>query len=148
MATTTATITLSSSDLTGDALSLSTSAILTKGNSVTGLDQTTGVARKTLTSQDEVIVFDAGEYTATDPGFKVYLRNPSTVSSEYFTIKIADGSGITGSPAASVAGENMGRLYAGDWTLFPWDASADADITVSPSVATSMTLEYMLIFHV
>jgi hypothetical protein len=42
----------------------------------------------------------------------------------------------------------MGRLYAGDWTLFPWDASSDADITVSPSVATSMNLEYMLIFHV
>ena len=153
MATTTATITLSSSDLTGDALSLSSTSTLTKGNSVTGLDQTSGVARKTFTSQDEVIVFDANEYnasgsTVTDPGFKVYLRNPSTVSSEYFTIKIADGSGITGSPAASVAGENMGRLYAGDWTLFPWDASADADITVAPSVATSMTLEYMLIYHV
>jgi hypothetical protein len=155
MATTTASITLSSSDLTGDALSLSATATLTKGNSVTGLDQTSGVARKTFTSQDEVIVFDANEYnasgtavTVTNPGFKVYLRNPSTVSSEYFTIKIADGSGITGSPAASVAGENMGRLYAGDWTLFPWDASADADITVAPSVATAMTLEYMIIYHV
>lgn len=148
MATTTASITLSSSDLTGDALSLSATATLTKGNSVTGLDQTTGVARKTFTSQDEVIIFDAAEYSATDPGFKVYLRNPSTVSSEYFTLKIADGSGITGSPAASVAGENMGRLYAGDWTLFPWDASADADITAAPSVATAMTLEYMIIYHV
>jgi len=153
MATTNATITLSSSDLTGDALALSTSSTLTKGGTVTGLDQTTGVARKTFTSQNEVIIFDAAEYNAggtavTNPGFKVYLRNPSTVATEYFTIKIADGSGITGSPAASVAGENMGRLYAGDWTFFPWDASADADITVSPSVATAMTLEYMIIYHV
>ncbi len=46
MATTTATITLSSADLTGDALSLSTTATLTKGGTLTGLDQTTGVARK------------------------------------------------------------------------------------------------------
>ena len=70
------------------------------------------------------------------------------MSTEYFTIKIADGSTFTGTPLASATGENMGRLYAGDWTLFPWDASADADITVSPSVATAMTLEYMIIYHV
>ena len=148
MATTNATITLSSSDLTGDALALSTSSTLTKGGTVTGLDQTTGVARKTFTSQDEVVIFDESEYNASDPGYKVYLRNPSTVATEYFTIKIADGSGITGSPAASVAGENMGRLYAGDWTFFPWDATTDADITIKPSVATAMTLEYMIIYHV
>ena len=46
MATTTATITISSSDLTGDALSLSSTATLTKAGNATGLDQTTGVARK------------------------------------------------------------------------------------------------------
>ncbi len=148
MATTTASITLSSSDLTGDALSLSSTSTLTKGNSVTGLDQTSGVARKTFTSDDEVIIFGDADYSATDPGFKVYLRNPSTVSSEYFTIKIADAATITGSPAASVGGKNMGRLYAGDWTLFPYDASSASDITVTPSVATAMTLEYMIIYHV
>ena len=48
MATTTATITLSSSDLTGDALSLSSTATLTKAGTLTGLDQFTGVARKTF----------------------------------------------------------------------------------------------------
>ena len=41
MATTTATLTLSSGDLTGDALSLSTTATLTKAGTVTGLDQFT-----------------------------------------------------------------------------------------------------------
>jgi hypothetical protein len=143
MATTTATITLSSSDLTGDALSLSSTATLTKGNSVTGLDQTSGVARKTFTSTNEVVLFDETEYNATDPGFKVYLRNPSTVTSEYFTIKIGDGSA---NPATTY--ENMGRLYAGDWTLFPWDSDTNSDIIIKPSVATSMTLEYMLIYHV
>ncbi len=143
MATTNATITLSSSDLTGDALALSTSSTLTKGDTVTGLDQTTGVARKTFTSTDEVVIFDETEYTATAPGFKVYLRNPSTVATEYFTIKIGDGSAT---PAVTY--ENMGRLYAGDWTFFPWDADTNSDIIIKPSVATAMTLEYMIIYHV
>ena len=43
MATTTATITLNSADITGDALSLNKSATLTKANSNTGLDQFTGI---------------------------------------------------------------------------------------------------------
>ena len=50
MATTTATLTLSSADLTGDALSLSTTTTLTKAGTLTGLDQTTGVGRKTTSS--------------------------------------------------------------------------------------------------
>ena len=50
MATTTASITISSGDLTGDALSLSTTATLTKAGTSTGLDQTTGVARKVFPS--------------------------------------------------------------------------------------------------
>ena len=49
MATTTATITLASSDITGDTLSLSTTATLTKADSNEGLDQTQGVGRKTTT---------------------------------------------------------------------------------------------------
>ena len=48
MATTTASITISSGDLTGDALSLSNSTQLKKAGVSTGLDQTTGVARKFL----------------------------------------------------------------------------------------------------
>ena len=50
MATVTASLTLSSPDLTGDNLSLSTSSTLTKAGTVTGLDQTTGVSRKTFTT--------------------------------------------------------------------------------------------------
>ena len=49
MATTTATITLSSSDLLSDELALSTTATLTTAGSSTGVTQTTGLARKTIT---------------------------------------------------------------------------------------------------
>ena len=133
MATTTATITLSSSDLTGDALSLSTSGTLTKADSVTGLDQTTGVARKIYTQNTADTLLDGALYTAAK-AHKVYLRNPSTVATEYFTI--------------TVNAEEIGRLYAGDWAFFPWSAADDdADIKITPSVATTMTLEYLLIFE-
>lgn len=141
MPTTTASITLSSGDLTGDSLSLSSTSTLTKGNSVTGLDQTTGVNRKIFTATTEVVIFDEANFgSPTDPGHKIYLRNPSTTSSEYFTVKLGDGIG-------DVNGLEIGRLYAGDWMFIPYSADADTDITITPSVSTSMTLEYMAIYH-
>jgi len=133
MATTTATLTLSSSDLTGDALSLSTSATLTKQGGVTGLDQTTGVGRKTTLSDSAYVLFDGADYTAAK-AHKVYIKNTSTVSSEYCTL--------------SINSEEIGRLYAGDWCFLPWSASADTnDIKITPSISTTFTIEYMLVFE-
>jgi hypothetical protein len=129
MATTTATITLSSADLTGDALSLSSTATLTKAGTLTGLSQTTGIGRKTTTSTSQYTLFDGDAYASS--AHKVYLKNTSTVATEYFTIEINS--------------EQMGKLYAGDWCFFPWEANADTnDIKITPSVSTSLTLEYAL----
>lgn len=133
MPTTTATVTISSSDLTGDALSLSTTSTLTKAGSTTGLDQTTGVARKTTTSTSAVTIYSAATYTLTDAAHKVYVKNTSTVATEYCTITINT--------------QEVGRLYAGDWMLLPWSAASSADVKVTPSVATSFTFEHMLIYH-
>lgn len=133
MATTTATLTLSSADLTGDALSLSTTTTLTKADSVTGLDQTTGVGRKTTASTSAYVLFDADNYTA-DKNHKVYIRNTSTVATEYALV--------------TVNTEDVGRLYAGDWLFIPWSShDAANDIKITPSVSTSFTIEYMLIFE-
>jgi len=141
MATTTATLTLSSGDLTGDALSLSTTATLTKGNSSTGLDQTFGVNRKTYTAASEVVLFDETDFgAASDPAHKVYIRNTSTSSSEYVTVKLGDGVSDTNA-------QELGRIYGGDWMFIPYSAAADTDITVTPSVSSVLTLEYMAIYH-
>jgi len=132
MATTTATLTLSSADLTGDALSLSTTATLTKAGVTTGLDQTTGVARKFFaTSQTAYNLITAADYTA-DKAHKVYIKNTSTTAAEYVTVEL-------GSTNVS-----LGRLYAGDWTLIPFDGTNDIDIDTS---AVNMTVEYMVIFE-
>jgi len=109
MATVSASLTLTSEDLTTDSLSLSTISSLKKaGQKRTNLDNTTGVARKSTESTDQYTLFYADEYTA-DKAHKVYLKNTSVVASEFFTVSLDD--------------EVMGRLYAGDFAFFPWSAT-------------------------
>tara|TARA_R100001224_G_scaffold102795_1_gene75159 strand:- start:2193 stop:2597 length:405 start_codon:yes stop_codon:yes gene_type:complete len=130
MATTTATITINSTDLLSDELSLSTTATLTAAGSSTGLTDVSGLARKTVTGgHAQYTLFDGSDYTA-DKAHKLYLKNISTTAAEYFLI--------------TVNAEDVGRLYAGDWALIPWSAhDNDCDIKIDPS-ANDMTLEYML----
>lgn len=132
MATTTATLTLSSSDLTGDALSLTTTATLTKAGVTTGLDQTTGVSRKSFaTAQTAYTLIAAADYTA-DKAHKLYVKNISTTASEYITVEVG------------ASNLSLGRLYAGDWMLVPYDGNNDIDIDTS---AVNMTVEYMVIYE-
>lgn len=135
MATTTATIQLSSSDLTGDALSLVKSSAISKAGYTTGLDQTTGVGRKTTTSNAEFTLFQASDYApstgTTKKAHKLYLANASNVASENFRIE--------------VGGTLVGFIYAGDWAFIPW--SGQNDVTITPSENTTMTIEYMLIYE-
>ena len=129
MATTTAAITLTSTDLLTDVLSLSTVATLTTAGDVVGLTSTSGLGRKTTTSTAQYTLFDGSEYASA--AHKIYLKNVSTDPAQFFTIEINS--------------EQMGKLYAGDWAFFPWEANADTnDIKIAPSVSNSITLEYML----
>jgi len=130
MATTTATITLSSTDLLSDELALNTTATLTAAGNSTGLTLAGGLSRKKLASgHAQYTLFDGSDYTA-DKAHKIYLKNTSTTAAEYFLV--------------TVNAEDVGRLYAGDWALIPWSAhDADNDIKIDPSAA-DMILEYML----
>lgn len=132
MATTTATLTLSSADLTGDALALSTTATLTKAGTATGLDQTTGVSRKFFaTAQTAYNLVAAADYTV-DKAHKLYVKNTSTTAAEYVTVEVG------------ATNLSLGRLYAGDWMLVPYDGNNDIDIDTSD---VNMTVEYMVIFE-
>jgi len=128
MATVTADITLNSGDLSNNSLALYNTSTLTKAGGVDGLD-TFISASKTYTSSSTVDLIAVTGYTASAAN-KVYISNTSTAnpSTEYFTI--------------AVESEEIGRLYGGDWMFFPWDANTDDDITITPSVATTMTVEY------
>ena len=128
MATTTATINIASADLTDNALNFTNTATLNKRGNLEGLD-TIISATKTFASTSAVDLVTVTGFTATAAN-KVYIANTGTSESDYFTIGIQS--------------EEVGRLYGGDWMFIPWDANTDDDITITPSVATAMTAEYMV----
>ena len=108
MATTTATITLSSADLLSSALDFSTTNLLTTAGTGTGLTKTTGLARTNFTVGGTTpfpskIIYRANDATSNGAN-KVYLKNLSATGTEFFTVYIDQ--------------EEMGRLYAGDWHFF------------------------------
>tara|TARA_R100000935_G_C2774094_1_gene138881 strand:+ start:384 stop:776 length:393 start_codon:yes stop_codon:yes gene_type:complete len=128
MATTTATISLASGDLTSNALNITNTATLNKRGNEEGLD-TVISATKTFTSTSAVDLVAIAGFEA-GAANKVYIANTGKDNSEFFTIGIQT--------------EEIGRLYGGDWMFIPWDADTDDDITITPSVATAMTAEYIV----
>jgi hypothetical protein len=111
MATTTATVTINSTDLLTDELSLSSTATLTLAGNSTGLTSASGLSRTNFTNDP---VKSKKIYRSDDAlsggANKVYLKNLSVNAAQYFTVYIDQ--------------EEMGRLYAGDWAFFPWSATA------------------------
>jgi len=132
MATITASITLASPDLISNALAFTSTTNLSTAGTSTGISNTAGLARKTTESASQYILFDGDAYG--NGAHKIYLKNTETNAALYFTIEINS--------------EQMGKLYAGDWAFFPWEANADTnDIKITPSTSASHTLEYMLFFE-
>jgi len=136
MATTTATVSISSSDLTGDSLALTTTTTLTKAASPTvGLEQTTGVARKYYASAAANTLLSAADYATATQATKVYIKNLSGTKTDTVLVTVDGGAGTD---------LDLGKLYGGDWTFFPWDGANDINITTS---AAGMTVEYLVIFE-
>lgn len=133
MATTNATIGLAS-DVTDSSLSISNSTQLNTAGTTTGVNTMTSVT-KVLSSTNQVDLITTGSVSTTHA--YVYINNPSTDETKYFTVTI--GNAGAGSPTDT---EEIGRLYAGDFMWMPWDV--DDDICVTPSSADDMTVEYMV----
>ena len=132
MATTTVSLTISSGDLTGDSLSLSTTTQLKKAGNSTGLDQTTGVARKFFaTAQSNTTLIAASDFTA-GKAHKVYIKNTSTSNSEFVKVEMG------------ASNLSVGFLYGGDFLFIPYDGVNDIDIDTSDP---SMTVEFLVIYE-
>jgi len=126
------TLTSAAGDLTTNALALSTTASLTTAGTATAISNTAGLARKTTESASQYTLFDGDAYG--NGAHKIYLKNTETSAGLYFTIEINS--------------EQIGKLYAGDWAFFPWEANTDTnDIKIQPSTSASHTLEYMLFYE-
>ena len=133
MATTTATLTLTSSDLSSDPLSLSTTKTCYKAGTTIGLDQSTGLNKVYLTAVTPVDIITVPGATKAGNNAKVYIANLSTDDTEY--IIVTKGNNV------------IGRLYAGDYLWMPMEQKAVhlSDVEIAPSVATGMWVEYMMI---
>tara|TARA_R110002020_G_scaffold157166_1_gene339680 strand:- start:1156 stop:1581 length:426 start_codon:yes stop_codon:yes gene_type:complete len=141
MATTTATITLASTDIADNALSISNTATLYTAGTDTGLTETTGLARKKFATNSNTVLLDSGlasgvaaDVTA-DKSAKVYIKNINDRGdgTKYITILIVD--------------KEIGRLYGGDWMFIPWAGGSGKDIEFTASDTTETTLEYAVFYE-
>ena len=139
MATTTATITINS-DIPSYGFNLNTQMTMNQAGTNIGLEETTGLASRTFAGNTtQVVLVDVSAESITASGAnKVYIRNTGTDKTKHFKITLADATDDT---------EEIGRLYGGDWMLFPYLATdANEDIMIQPSSSDKMTVEYM-VFH-
>ena len=138
-----------------DGLAVNQTMTLNKADSTVGLELTTGLARRSFTSTNQVDLLTAGSGIAADvtasKSAKLYIKNVGSDSTKYFIIGKGNSSGSgteTTIDGSGTAYYRIGRLYGGDWMLIPWDAaSTTGDITIQPSSATKMDVEYMVFYE-
>ena len=131
MATTTATLTLSSADLLSDNLSLSATTTLYDAGTTTGLTQYDS-GRVEIPGDNNIYVLIDSTAAAVDKGNRVYIANKNTDETHYVIVSIDEAV--------------LGRLYAGDWMFIPWsqaDAAANLEVKAPNEVNA---IEYAL-FH-
>ena len=135
MATTTASISLSSSDLLSDNMSLSaTMTLYQNGTTATGLDEVNYHKANIPTGTS----FDLIEESAalSEDASYVYIILKNTDVTDYVKI--------------SINTEEIGRLYAGDWLFMPWDSDlthATTDSSIEIQAYTHEAVVEFALFH-
>jgi len=129
MATTTATLTLSSTDLLSDSLSVSATQTLYKAGTTTGLD---GIQyeRLEVPTGDVYDIVDATTAGANKAN-KIYIANKNTTETNYVDVYVAT--------------LNIGRLYAGDWMFIPLEAAAATQDVGVEAIGAAQDVEFALI---
>ncbi len=131
MATTTATITLSSADLLSDNLSLSSTATLYDGGTTTGLTQY-DMGKVDIPADSGGYILLDSTAAGVDKANRVYVINKNTDETHYVEMMIDE--------------TVLGRLYAGDWMYIPW-SQADAASNLEIKAPNELnTVEYAF-FH-
>ena len=125
MATTTATLSISSADLLPSSpLSISASSTLMKaGTSVGLLMMESGSGELTVAASNNGVVLKEATTAGIGTAAKVYICNKATDPTYYIQIKLHDAI--------------LGRLYAGDWMFMPWvQGDTDAEISLEAEGGT------------
>ena len=133
MATTTAMISLSSSDLqSGGNLAINASTTCMKAGLTTGLEKME-MGKNTLTVADGSTSLKVATTAGIDGASKVYLCNNATDDTFYIRLDLHD--------------TVVGRLYAGDWLFIPWsqnDVGAQGNDLIIQAIGGSCPYEYAI----
>jgi hypothetical protein len=132
MATTTATVTITSSDIMDNSVSISNSNTLYQAGTTTGIVETTGLAALKRTSISKIDLIEYDQDSVSGAAAKVYIKNTSSATDEYIQVFINS--------------VELGRLYGGDWMFVPWTGGSGEDIEVQPSSTDPVTIEYMALY--
>ena len=144
MATTTATITLASSDMMDNNISVSNTATLTNQGNDTGMTKTTGLSRLELSAVTKIVLFGAGGSTDSTPGTGSGL---AINKGRFYICNLNDRGDGTKYVNILLAAVEIGRLYGGDWMFIPWCAASGKDIEFTASDTTETTLEYTCFYE-
>ena len=135
MATTTASISLSSSDLLSDNMSLSaTMTLYQNGTTATGLDEC-NYHRANIPTGTSFDLIEESAALSEDASY-VYIILKNTDVTDYVKI--------------SINTEEIGRLYAGDWLFMPWDSDlthATTDSSIELQAYTHEAVVEFALFH-
>jgi len=130
MATTTASVSISSSDLQiGNQLALNASTTCMKAGLTTGLEKIE-MGKNTLTVADGTTSLKLASTAGVDGASKVYLCNNTTDETFYIRLDLHD--------------TIVGRLYAGDWLFIPWSQNDTTNELVIEAVGGSCPYEYAI----
>ena len=135
MATTTASLSISS-NIMSYPTNIYKTMTMKKLQSCNGLEETSGLRTKKFVNATAVSIIEEDEYTDTR-AHKVYIRNISSDKTNFFYVA------FHASAAAATTTEVIGKLYGGDWMLFPWLGSTDITVA-SITTEDDQYLEYMV----
>ena len=135
MATTTASISLNSSDLLSDNMSLSASMTLYQdGTTATGLDEVNYHKANIPTGTSFDLIEESAKLS--EDASYVYIILKNTDVTDYVKI--------------SINTEEIGRLYAGDWLFMHWDSdltASDTDSSIEIQAYTHEAVIEFALFH-
>ena len=135
MATINATISISS-DIMSYPARINKSMTMKKLASCHGLEETTGLRTKKFGTVTTAAVIVEHDELTDDKAHQVYIRNTTSNKANFFYVA------YNASAAAATTTEVIGKLYGGDWMLFPYNGNTN--ITVASDGAEEQTLEYMV----
>ena len=130
MATTTATVSISSSDIVpGSPVSISASTTCMKAGLTTGLEKME-MGANILTTGDGSTSLKLATTAGVDGASKVYLCNKATDDTFYIRLDLHD--------------TIVGRLYAGDWLFIPWSQNDTTNELVIQAINGTCPYEYAI----